>query len=78
MLLVPAAEPLQLKSTPTGEAWLMPERSDSMQPKFEKELLKLTSQMSKEEKLNLLSYALQLCEQRNQEQHFSHHRSLKK
>lgn len=27
MLLVPAAEPLQLKSTPTGEAWLMPERS---------------------------------------------------
>ena len=56
----------------------MPERSGSMQPKFEKELLKLTSQMSKEEKLNLLSYALQLCEQRNQEQHFSHHRSSKK
>lgn len=78
MLLVSAAEPLQLKSTSLGEAWLMLERSNSMQSKFEKKLLNLTSQMSKEEKLNLLSYASQLCEQRNQEQHFSHHRSSKK
>ena len=38
---------------------------------FESELLRLTSQMNREELLNLLSYALQLCEQHNQEERSS-------